>query len=258
MNLLFLKKTSIISASLSIVGILATATLPLAMSENVIAGDAKVLMDEAKKDQANRKQAAMQKELDRLSEDAKKAKQEMDHLEKSMSKVSNAVAGAKSQIDQLAGRKNRVIQDLELLPLRMEAERLKAEALTLLNSAHAKEIDALTRRNEELDLKIALTTAEMQRSSASDADTWPDSQKGKSEAGGVIRELRKNLEKAHEKSSVADSRAHEAMDMASRKLQQADAAAVKAEKKQAEIDRANDPNAPAVTESPKSRSIRAR
>ncbi len=222
------------------------------MSEDALAGDAKTLLDEAKRSQTDRKRAAMQKELDRLSEDTKKAKQERDDLEKSMSKVGNTLAGTKSQIDQLAGRKKRVFQDLELLPLRIEAEKLKADALTLLNTAHAKEMEALEKRNEELDLKTALTTAEIQRISSSDTTTSANSHKEKTEVGGT-KELRKNLEKAHEKCSLADSRAREALEVASRKLQQADAAVVKAEKKQAAIDVANDPNAPAAIEPSKSR-----
>ncbi|MEO6787206.1 MAG: hypothetical protein ABI318_13830 [Chthoniobacteraceae bacterium] len=248
-----MKKLGITSGLLAIVCMLAFTALPRLMSENLVAGDAKALLDEAKKSQADRKRAALQKELDRLGEDSKKAKQEIDDLEKSMSKVGNAAAGTKSQIDQLASRKKRVLQDLELLPLRIEAEKLKAEALALLNSAHAKAMDALAKRNEELDLKTTLVEAEIQKVSATDTAGATDSQKGKSEGASTMRELRKNLEKAHDKSSLADYRAHEAMDMASRKLQQADATTAKAEKKQAEIDLANNPNAAPASEPSKSR-----
>lgn len=242
--------------SLSIACIFALTTLPRAMSETTAAANAKVLLDEAKKNQAERKRAAMQKELDRLAEDAKKGKQEMEEQEKSISKVGSAVDESKGILDQLAGRKKHIAQDMELMILRIEAERLKTEGLALLNNAHGKAVEALTKRNEEIDLRTALVTAEIQKMSSSEIAQDYDSKKGKGDSSPTTTELRKNLSKAEGRSSFANSRAREAMDAASLKLQQAEAAAAKVEKKQAEFTTENAPHAPIVIEAVKPKTKR--
>jgi hypothetical protein len=231
-----MKSLSFTSASLSLVCALALTTLPRATGQPAAGGDAKALLVEAKKNLHERKRAAKQKELDRMVEDAKKGKQEAADLEQSMSKVANAVAGAKSSIDQIAGRKKSATQDLELLGLRAEAEKLKAEALTLLNAANGKALEALTRHNEELDLRTAIISAEIQKATDEEIGTDAEAKRLRSESGPSLTELRRNLGKAESKTSVADYRAREAMEAASRKLAQADAAAAKVEKKQAEFD----------------------
>jgi predicted nucleic acid-binding Zn-ribbon protein len=205
------------------------------MSESGPSGSGNVLLDEAKRDQIERKQAAMQKELDRVAEDVNKAKLEMEDLEKSMSKVGNAVAETKAHLDQLAGRKKHIIQDLELMPLRIEADKLKAEGFDLLNSAHAKAMDALKKRKEELDFRAALVSAEIQKLLDHEDVGQSDAKRGKSDSQAKMLELRRNLQKAEDRSSLANEKAMEGMKAASVKFQQADAAAAKAEKKQAEI-----------------------
>ena len=223
------------SVSLTIVCILTLTSAHRAISEEGHAGNAKVLLDAAKKKQSERKRIAMQTELDRLGEDVKLGQQELGDVEKNISDVGNAVTQSKGQIDMLAGRKKNVTQDLELLALRAEAERLKAEALSLLNTAHEKAKDALTRRNEELELKKAVISAQMQKMSEPESTGNPESRKTKSGSVPTVTELRRDLSKAESKTEVANYKAHEAMNAASLKLQQADAAAAKAEKKQAEF-----------------------
>lgn len=241
-----MKSLHLTSASLSVVCALALTALPRAMGEPAPASDAKALLAEAQKNQHERKRAVKQKELDRMMEDAKKGKQEAADLEQSMSKVANAVAGTKSSLDQIAGRKKSATQDLELLGLRSEAERLKAEGLSLLNVAHAKALEALTRRNEELDLRTAIVSAEIQKATDDEIGTDAEARRLRSESGPSLTELRKNLDKAQGKTSLAESRAHEAMNAASRKLAQADAAAAKVEKKQADFDAEKLSGAPAA------------
>ena len=206
------------------------------MGEPASASNAKVLLDEAKQHQQERKRAAMQKELDRMGEDVKKGKQEIVDLEQSISKVGSAVTDTKAGLDRLAGRKKNVTQDLELLNLRTEAERLKAEGLSLLNGAHAKALDALTKRNEELDLRTAVVSAEIQKLSESGKAVESESKGEKRGSSPTLAELRRNLDKAESRSSLADGRAREAMEAASRKLHQAEAAAAKVEKRQAEFE----------------------
>jgi hypothetical protein len=242
-----MKSLQLTSASLSVVCILALTTLPRATGQPAAASDAKALLAEAQKNLHERKRAAKQKELDRMIEDGKKGKQEAADLEQSISKVANAVAGAKSSIDQIAGRKKSATQDLELLGLRAEAERLKAEGLSLLNAANGKALEALTRRNEELDLKTAIISAEIQKATDDEIGADSEARKLRSESGPSLTELRKNLGKAQSKTSLADYRAHEAMDAASRKLAQAEAAAAKVEKRQAEFDAEKTSGTPAAS-----------
>lgn len=223
------------AVSLCLGCLLTFTSAPRAVSEEGQPGNAKVLLEAAKKKQAERKRAAMQTELDRLGEDAKQGQQELGDVEKSISDVGNAVNQTKSQIDLLAGRKKNVTQDMELLGLRAEAERLKVEALSLLSAAHAKAKDALTKRNEELELKKAIISTQLQKMSESESTGDAVSKKATTGSSPTVTELRRDLAKAESKTEVATYKAHEAMNAASLKLQQADAAAAKAEKKQAEF-----------------------
>lgn len=245
------------SVSLSLACMLSLTAQPRALGETAPAGNAKALLDDAKKNQTERKRAALQTELDRLGEDAKKAKQEMDDVEKSISKVGNVMNETKSLLDQLAGRRTHISQDLEVMHLRIEAERLRSEGLALLNSAHGKAMDALVKRNEELDLRKALVSGDMQKASGSEAVSESDAKKGKNGSSPSLGDLRRNLAKAEVRSSLANSRAREAMDAASVKLQQADAATAKAEKRQAEFAAGNNPGAPSANEQPKAKAKKA-
>ncbi len=229
------------SASLSIVCALALTHLPQMIAAPAPEGNAKALMEEARKKQTERKRAEMQRELDRVAEDVKKGRQELGELETSMSKVGYAVAETKTQIDQLAGRKKRAGQDLELLPMRMEADRLKTDALNLLNAAHAKAGEAIKRRQEELELKAALVAAQLHKLEDAEIGAEPGA---KGESVPTVTELQKSLQKAEDRSALATVRAREAMDAAAAKLQQAEAAAAKAEKKQAEFEKENASPAP--------------
>lgn len=207
--------------------------VPAAFGETPATGNARALLDEAKQKQIERKRSAMQKELARLEEDLKQGQTEMGDLEQNISRVGNAVNESKSNSELLAGRRKNVTQDLELLTLRSDAERLKAEGLNLLSGAHAKSKEALMRRNEELEIRKAVISAEFAKTEDSHAGS-ESSRSGKSEASRSLTELRKNLAKAESKSALANYRAREAMDVASKRLQQAEDAAAKVEKKQAE------------------------
>jgi len=122
-----------------------------------------------------------------------------------------------------------------LLALRAGAERLKAEGLLLLNSAHAKAREALSKRNEELELRTALLSAEMLKIAESETTRESSAKTGKTGSLPSLTELRRDLAKAESRSSSADYRAREAMEAAALKLRQAEAVAAKVEKKQAEF-----------------------
>lgn len=239
-----MKRLPFTSVPFIVVCTFALTALPQAKSQPGIVKNATVLLDEAVQKQQDRKRAAKQRELDRISEEMKKGKQEAAELQQSISQVGSASNESKSNLDLLAGRKKNTAQDLELLGLRIDAEKLKAEGLILLSTAQAKALDALTKRQEELDLRTAVYSAEIQKMSLPDNAGESEPKKGKSESGPSVTELRRNLAKAEDRTELADAKAREAMAAAARKLEQAEAVAAKVEKKQAEYGQDKHPNAP--------------
>lgn len=234
------------SVSLSIVCAFAVTMSPSALAETGSTGDAKALLEAAKKSQLERKLAAKQTELDRLGEDLKKGKQEIDDLQKSIYSVGNAVTETTGHLNRFGGQKKSHTQELELVNLRIDAEKLKSEGLKLLSTAHAKSMEALAKRSEELELKTTLVAAEIRALSgtATAKATAPEGKGSKAKAAPTITEMRKQLVKAENATAVASFRAREAMETASAKLQQAESAAAKAEKKQTEIGLDKNPSFP--------------
>jgi hypothetical protein len=214
--------------------IFALSAVSTSKAEPTVPDNAKALMDEAKKKQVERKRSAMQKELDRLDEDLKQGQAELGDLEQNISRVGGAVNESQNNSAMIAGRRMNVTQDLELLALRAEAEKLKTEGLNLLNIAHAKTKEALLKRNEVLDIKRAIASAELVKADETQADSG-SGRSVKTEASRTLTELRRNLAKAESKAELANYRAHDAMTIASKKLQQAEDATAKVEKKQAEF-----------------------
>jgi hypothetical protein len=217
-------------------------------------GNAQALLEEAKKSEYDRKMTAKETESKRLGEDLKKRRQEIDDLDRSIYKVGTATKEASEQLDQLGGEKKRLTQDLDLINLRIEAEKLKMEGLMLLGIAHTRSRDALTKRTAEIDLRTALVAAEIHQLSGKTATEKPapigkgpgrmaaKAAPGKSPAG--IIDLRKQLEKAEQATITASSNARQAMDAAAQKLQQAESATAKADKKQSDIAVDRDPSFP--------------
>jgi chromosome segregation ATPase len=241
-----MKSLRFTSVSLSIACILAVAMSPLALAETGSTGNAKALLEAAKKSALERKLAAKQTELDRLGEDLKKGKQEIDELQKSVYSVGNAVTEATGHLNRLGAQKKTHTQELELVNLRIDAEKLKSEGLKLLSTAHGKSMEALAKRTEELDLKTTLVAAEIRALSGTGSTkaAAPEGKGSKAKAAPTITDLRKQLVKAENATSIASYRAREAMEAASAKLQQAEAAAAKAEKKQTEIGLEKNPSFP--------------
>jgi chromosome segregation ATPase len=239
-------RPSIAVVTFSLVWCLSITVSHRALGETKSPASAKALFDEAVRKEMERKVAAKQTELDRLGEDLKKAKQEIDELEQSIGKVNAAVADTTGQLEQLTAEKNRLTKDLDLSNLRLEADKLKAEGLKMLGNAHAKSRDALARRAEEIDLKTVIVAARMQELSAETSTENPGtSTKAKTLKGApLISESQKKLAKAEDATAKAISIARQAMEAASLKLRQADSAAAKAEKKRAEIALEQNPSFP--------------
>lgn len=238
--------TSFAHVTVSLASLLAFAVPQKARCQTESRANAQALVEEAKKGELERKMAAKQVLTDRLSEDLKKATQEIGEVEKSIGKVGAATAEATGELGRLDTQKKRLTRDLELVELRISAEKLKAEGLKLLGAAHAKSRDALTKRTEELGLRTAVVAAEVRvLSGKPSAEPEPSGAKGsRPKSGPTLTELRKQLSKAEDAALTASSNARAAMEAASQKVQQAEAAAAKAEKKRAESAQENNPGFP--------------
>ena len=218
-------------------GLLFTIAKPhAAFSEAPSAKDAITLLDEAKKSDYQRKLAAKQTELDRLNEDRTKATKEIEALETSVQKAGAAVDDATKNLDLLSLQKKRTTRELELLELRITAEKLKSEGLKMLQSANKKAQEAVTRRNEEADARAAIVALETRQIVAKSpmpvAASGPAPAPSKNEP--TLTELKRKLDKAETAATKAAYQAREAMSAATARLREAEAAAAKAEKKQAE------------------------
>jgi hypothetical protein len=243
--------TATVPFILSSIWLVTLAVPSRTMGEPKPGASAQTLLEEAKQSEFDRKLAAKQRDLDRLAEDLKKGKLEIESLERSISKVGVAANESKAQIDQLAAEKKRLTQDLEVVNLRIDAEKLKEEGLRLLEIAHTKAREAVEKRALELDARTALVAAEMRQfSSKAPLDPVaapPPSKKGATKPApdkSAPTELQKQLDKAQQATIAANTAAREAMDAATLKLQQAEAASEKTEKKQAEINLDRNPSFP--------------
>ena len=239
-------RKSVITVSSSALCLLAIALASPAFSETASSQNVRTLLDEAKKSAYERKVSAKQKEMDRLSEDLTKGNEEIDGLEKSVEKVGTAVTDTAAHLDQLAADKKRVTQELELINLRIEAEKVKAEGLRLLETANRKSLDALAKRNEETELRTSIGAMELRQIEAkAPPDIVASGPETRVAKGGLtLTELRKKLEKAEGATSRANLIAREAMTTASSRLQQAETAAAKADKKQGEVALEKNPGFP--------------
>jgi len=224
----------------SIAWLLAVTVRPSALGETKPQASAQALLEEAKQSEFERKLATKQTDLDRLGEDSKKGKMEIEALDRSAAKVGAAANEAKGRFEQFSAERKRLAQELEVVNLRIEAEKLKEEGLKLLVIAHTKAREALSRRTDELGLRTMLVAAEMQHMSgkSSSGPAAPATKKGGSKtatARSGTTDIRKQLEKAEQATINANTNARQAMDAATLKLAQADAAAAKTEKKQTEV-----------------------
>jgi chromosome segregation ATPase len=222
-----------------------SAPLP-ASAETRKAENAQALLDEAKTTALERKIATKQTELDRLAEDLHKAKLQADGLEKSIEKVTAAIAESNGHLDQLASQKKRLLEILEIVTLRSDAERTKVEGLKMLANAQKKSLDAIAKCNDETELKSGIARVEMGLLSPKElqiigAAEGPDSATGKR---GNATEMRRKLGKVSYAASAANTSAREALTAASAKIQQADAAGAKASARGSELGIEEIPNLP--------------
>jgi chromosome segregation ATPase len=194
------------------------------------------LLNEATKRDHERKLAVKQTELDHLREDLKKGADEIAALEKSVQKTGNAATDSAKQLDLLNLQKKRAAREIELLASRIEAERIKSEGLRLLEAANKKAQEAVAKRNEETETKVAIVMAETRQIAAKAphiaGESTPPVAIAKNEP--TLTELQKKLAKAERATSNANYQAREALAVATARLQEAEAAIARAEKKKEE------------------------
>lgn len=228
--------TSII-ATVSILGIISIAMPRPAFSQTASEPNIGALLNEAKKGEHERKIAAKQTELDRLNEDLKKGAKETESLDKAAQKAGGAASDATKQLDLLTLQKKRATREMELLVSRMDAEKIKGEGFKMLEIANRKASEAVAKRNEENETKAAIVMAEMRQIAAKapqlTGETLPPVAIAKNEP--TLTELHKKLARAERAASTAAYQAREAMAAATARLQDAENAAAKVEKKREEI-----------------------
>lgn len=240
-------KTTFITTAVCTAAILTFANPHRAFSETGGRQNAKALLDESKLIDYEGRIAAKKTEMDRLNEDLKKGTDEIDALEKRVQKVGTAADEAAKQLETLTSLRKRATAELELLNLRIDAERLKGDGLRMLQAANKKLQEAATKRNEEITARTALVAAETRllaaKAPAAAADSGPAKpHPAKNEP--TLTEWRKSLEKAERATATAETQAREAMAAAGTKLQEAEAAAAKAGKKQEDLALEKDPSFP--------------
>ena len=239
-------QTSVITTAICTAWILAFAMPRPTFSETASRHNASALLDEAKTIDYERKVAAKKIEMDRLNEDLKKGTDEIEAFDKNIRKVGTAVDDATRQLEQFISQKKRATAELELLSLRIEAEKLRGEGLRMLQSANRKAQDAVAKRNEETNARTALVAAAARhlatKAPLPPVASGPSKQTAKNEP--TLTDWRKKLAKAEHATATADIQAREAMSAATTRLQVAEAATAKAEKKQAEVGLEKNPGFP--------------
>ena len=225
------------SSGISLIWIVAITIPRMALGQIGKMESAQLLLEEAKTHDLERKILSKQTELERYNEDLNRAREQADALEKSIDKVSMAVGETNAHLDQLASQKRRLTQMLELVTLRIEAEKTKVDGLRMLGGAQTKSLASIARRNDETELRSNIAKAELGLLSPKalpiiGAQDAPESGPGKQENA---TEMRKRIEKVVHTTLAAATLARDAMNAATLKLQQADAAGAKAARRGSEL-----------------------
>ena len=225
------------SSGISLIWMAAITVPRMASAENGRMENAQLLLEEAKTTELQRKVTSKQTELERYNEDFNRAREQADALEKSIEKVSAAVGETNAHLDHLAGQKRRLTQMLELVTLRIEAEKTKVEGLRMLGGAQTKSLTAIARRNEETELRSHIAKTDLGLLSPKALPIIGAADGAESGLGkpGSATDSRKRLEKVMHTTVAAGTLARDAMTAATVKLQQADAAAAKAARRGSEL-----------------------
>jgi hypothetical protein len=229
-----------------------------AFAEEKSPENATALLQEVKKRDLEREIAAKQTEVNRLKEDLAKEQAVSADLKKSIDGIVKATEETASNLDRLSAERNRLSQALEVATLRVEAEKLKVVGFKMLSDGQGKMLGYITSRIEATERKAAIAEAELKlihKPAIVVAAEEPILDPTSPTAGSTeiatdaqlkaqIAELKKKGLKTQQVLTDASLAADAAIDAASAKLAQADAAATKAQ------NRADEFGLPAIAAGP--------
>jgi hypothetical protein len=247
-----------VTVSLSLAVLLASHFALPAFAEEKSPENAQALLQEVKKRDLEREIAAKQTEVNRLKEDLAKEQTVSDDLKKSIDGIVKATEEASSNLDRLSAERNRLSQALEVATLRVEAEKLKVVGFKMLSDGQGKMLGYISSRIESTERKAAIAEAELKLIHkpaivATAAEPVLDPTSPTADTTGVetdaklksqIAELKKKGLKTQQVLLDASQLANTAINAASAKLAQADAATAKAQS------RADEFGLPAVAAGP--------
>ena len=225
-------------ASILVIGALAMLTLDtIAVSQTARTDSAQDLLRGAQKQTLEAQVADRQTEVARLSEDLAKARKESDDVQRSINATGVAMSDTTASLQKLTAERARLTQALEVVGLRIEAEKQTLDGLKKLSEAHGKAMAHLASRIEETEARLNLGTLELKMKT--EELQWEDGNFVASEdtkkLQGAATELRRKLAAMEKTVTAARTATREAMAAATSKLQTADAATQKAKKRAEEL-----------------------
>ena len=246
-----MKSSRIRWASVLVFGSFATLTIcNSGLSQAAKPDSAQGLLRGAQKRALEGQVADKQTEVARLNEDLTKARKESDAVQQSINATGVAVSDTTTSLQKLNAEKARLLQALEVVNLRIEAEKLTLDGLRKLTEAQNKSAMQLSNRIEETEARLNLGTLELKIKT--EELLWEDGAFVASEETKklqiAITELRKKLAAMEKTTATARLAAREAMGAASAKLQTAEAATQKAQKRAEELGLGDTSKVPSTNE----------
>lgn len=244
-----MKSSRIHWASILVLGSFAILTTGnTGFSQTTKSDSAQDLLRGTKKRTLEAQVADKQTEVARLNEDLSKARKESDEVQNSINATGVTMSDTTASLQKQTAERARLTQALEVVNLRIEAEKLTLDGLKKLSEAQSKAVTVLASRIEETESRLNLGTLELKMKT--EELLWEDGAFVASEETkklqGAATELRRKLAAMEKTMSAARLAAREAMASATLKLQTADAATQKAKKRAEELDLADTGKVPSA------------
>jgi hypothetical protein len=243
-------QTPFVPVSLTVAAIFACGMSLTALGESKTSENAQALIQEVKKRDLEREIAAKQTEVNRLNEDLSKERGVAEDLKRSIEGIGLAIEESSSNLEKLSAERARLAQALEVATLRVEAEKLKVAGLKMLSEGQGKVLNYVSSRIEATERKAEIASAELKVVNwreplpveevildNSNPATQQQASGGESlsKLKAQIAELKRKGTKSQTVLTEASQAADVAIEAASAKLAQADAAAAKANKRAEEL-----------------------
>lgn len=180
------------------------------------------LLQKVKQSAMEQRIAIKQTEIDRLKEDLDKSKKDLDETNKNLDATTALINTSNANMDKLAGARKKLVQQLEITDLQIEAETRNSEGLQRLSAAQSSQVDAINQRMAEIDARSSVRQSEVQLLTAGKPVPGEDNDEI---ADANLSKLRKTLASDETKTVSADAIAREAMKAASARLEVAQEAA---------------------------------